>query len=39
MRWNGRQDAGGNQVGPGVYFYRIEAGVNRDRKKVLLLPR
>jgi hypothetical protein len=35
--WDQR-DAGGKLVGPGVYFYRIDAGANRDRKKMLLLP-
>ncbi len=35
--WDGR-DAAGARVEPGVYFYRIEAGPFRDRKKMLVLP-
>src|SRR5207249_1376120 len=26
------------KLGPGVYFYRIEAGPFRDRKRMVLLP-
>jgi hypothetical protein len=37
VEWD-QHDAAGAQVGPGVYFYRIEAGAMRDRKKMLLLP-
>ena len=25
-------------IGPGVYFYRLEAGAFRDRKKMTLIP-
>jgi hypothetical protein len=37
VEWDQR-DGSGNQVGPGAYFYRIEAGANRDRKKMILMP-
>ncbi len=37
IEWDQRNDAGG-RVGPGVYFYRIEAGPLRDRKKMALTP-
>ena len=30
--------ARGTRVGPGVYFYGLEAGAFRDRKKMTLLP-
>jgi hypothetical protein len=33
--WN--PSAGGSRVGPGIYFYRIEAGSFRDRKKMALI--
>jgi len=36
VRWDPSQSDGG-QVGPGVYFYRIQAGPFRDRKKMVLL--
>ena len=35
--WDGRNEAGA-LAGPGIYFYRIEAGAFRDRKKMTLLP-
>lgn len=35
--WDKRATAG-NSVGPGVYFYRIEAGPFRDRRQMVLLP-
>ena len=37
VEWDAR-GAGGEPVGPGVYFYRIQAGANRDGKKMLLTP-
>jgi len=37
VEWDNR-DGGGKQVGPGVYFYRIEAGANQDGRKMLLMP-
>jgi hypothetical protein len=33
------QVAAGAQLRPGVYFYRLEAGPFRDRKKMVVLPR
>ena len=37
VEWDQR-DGRGKQIGPGVYFYRIEAGTIRDQRKMLLLP-
>jgi len=37
VEWD-RRDANGARVGPGAYFYRIEVGTMRDRKKMVLLP-
>jgi len=34
--WN--PSAGGRRIGPGVYFYRLDAGTFRDRKKMTLIP-
>jgi len=36
LRWDPSQRDGG-QVGPGMYFYRIQAGPFRERKKMVLL--
>jgi Domain of unknown function (DUF1929)/Galactose oxidase, central domain len=36
IQWDHHRD-NGQRVGPGVYFYRIEAGPFRDRKKMVLL--
>jgi len=36
VTWRGEDEAG-NQVGPGVYFIRMQAGEFEDMKKVLLL--
>ena len=30
-------ESGAGHLGPGVYFYRIEAGPFRDRKKMVLV--
>lgn len=35
--WDGRTDAG-ERSGPGVYFYRFEAGPHRARGKLVLTP-
>jgi hypothetical protein len=37
VEWDQRDDSG-RAVRPGVYFYRIEAGPFRDRKKMAVLP-
>jgi hypothetical protein len=34
--WN--PSAGGQRIGPGVYFYRIDAGSFHDRRKMTLIP-
>jgi endonuclease I len=36
VAWDGR-DAAGRAVGPGVYFYSLEAGALADQKRMLLL--
>ena len=36
IRWDGR-DAGGNAVGSGVYFYRLDTGKTTLVKKMILL--
>jgi hypothetical protein len=38
VSWNPAIDYGG-RLGPGVYFYRIQAGAFRDRKKLVLMAR
>jgi hypothetical protein len=37
LGWDHRDDDG-RTLGPGVYFYRIEAGPFHDRKKMVLIP-
>ena len=37
VAWDGRNEAG-ELAGPGIYFYRIEAGAFRARRKMTLLP-
>jgi hypothetical protein len=37
LAWDHRNDDG-RALGPGVYFYRIEAGPFHDRKKMVLVP-
>jgi len=37
IEWDHSSDDG-QRMGPGVYFYRVEAGPFRDRKKMVLLP-
>jgi hypothetical protein len=34
--WN--PSAGGRRIGPGVYFYRLDAGAFHDRRKMTLIP-
>jgi len=34
--WDGR-DAGGNEVSAGIYFYRLEAGLNEGLRKMILI--
>ena len=36
VQWS--PSASGRRIGPGIYFYRIEAGPFRDRKKMTLIP-
>jgi hypothetical protein len=36
IQWNGRNDFG-NQLGSGVYFYRVQAGKEQMIKKMLLV--
>ena len=36
LAWDGRTD-GGRRVGPGIYFYQVEAGTHRARGKMTLL--
>jgi hypothetical protein len=38
VTWDPRQSDAG-RVGPGVYFYRMQAGTFRDRKKLVLMGR
>lgn len=37
IEWDGRNEAGG-RVGPGVYFYRLKAGVHRATGRITRLP-
>ena len=37
VEWD-KRDVARAHVGPGTYFYRIEAGAMRDRRKMILLP-
>jgi hypothetical protein len=37
VEWSGRDDDG-NRVSSGVYFYRVQAGIEAISRKMVLLP-